>query len=352
MSLIFENEEIRFGDGYPSLIRFFEGDPDKPLVVFFPGWSHLGRIGYGFPGCDEKDFPAHWISKKGYPFLAVSYPIDHPVYSDVYPEFSINDWGKMAADIAGQIILGNKLYKNVIGLNWSASGQVIRPFNAACKRMGINVLFTLGIEASPALEIPSDRRLGIKKTDRNMLSLQDFHYELFWRELEVQGCLNGSPILNKKQYTDFILGDIPVALLGGNEFFKDGVFIEDVSRAFEDKGFFSFTEYPLVAIISGNSSLVPYHPIVDRASWAFLNTRKIYHEYVVEAQRNGFRFTDQKLYELANCIEGISQRLSRVTTGNHFLFVGKTGAKKVADCLEEFEMEVHRIKADISGILS
>ena len=154
MSALFENEEVRFGNGFPSLIRFFKGDPSKPLVVFFPGWSYLGRISYGFSGCDEKHFLAYWIVKKGYSFLATSYPINHPVYSDLYPEFNLTDWGEMAADIVGQIIAENSLNKQIIAINWSASGQVVRPFNVACTKRGIEVHFDMAIEATPGIQVP------------------------------------------------------------------------------------------------------------------------------------------------------------------------------------------------------
>jgi len=86
MGAIFENEEIRLSNGFPSLLRFFKGDSQKPLVIFFPGWAHLGRISYGCPGCDERDFLAYWIVKKGYSFLATSYPIDHPLTQMFIPD--------------------------------------------------------------------------------------------------------------------------------------------------------------------------------------------------------------------------------------------------------------------------
>jgi len=133
---LYEGEEIRIGDGFPSLVRFFPGDFAKPLVVFFLGWAHLGRISHGFPGCDKKHFLAYWINRRGCPFLGTSYPIDHPIYIQVYPHFSLTNWGKMAAEIVDRFISEKGLRKDVIGISWSAAGQVIRPFNAACRSFG------------------------------------------------------------------------------------------------------------------------------------------------------------------------------------------------------------------------
>ena len=266
MQQIYENEELRFGNGFPSLVRFFPGDPAKPLVVFFPGWAHLGRISYGFPGCKKEHFLAHWLTEKGYPFLATSYPLDHAVYDRVYPEFTLTDWGEMAAEIVNLVIVENQLRKDVIGISWSAAGQVIRPFNVACKSLGINVLFHLGLEASPALLIPSDRTIGMNKTEKGMVSLKDSHYDLFWKEIEEQSQLNGEVIIPKEYYFVDFLGDVPVALMGTNECFENGHFVTNIEKSFEDKNFFAFTEYPMIANISGNSRLAPYHPIVDKGA--------------------------------------------------------------------------------------
>jgi hypothetical protein len=349
---IYESEEIRIGDGFPSLVRFFPGDPAKPLVVFFPGWAHLGRISYGFPGCNKEHFLAHWLTKKGYSFLATSYPIDHPVYERVYPEFSLTNWGKMAAEIANQFILENRLRKDVIGISWSAAGQVIRPFNVACKSLGVNVHYHLGLEASPALLIPSDRTIGMRKTERGMVSLKESHYDLFWKEIEEQSQLNGEGLIPKDNYFRDLLGDIPVALMGTNECFENGHFVTNIEKSFEDKNFFAYTEYPIIASISGNSKLAPYHPLVDKATWGFLIVRKVYHDYFVKNQELLSRMSKAKFHEFIDYVNNLPHRLLKVVLGNHFLLVGRYGAQKVADYVEHFDKEIQAIKEELSTFLN
>ncbi len=352
MGYVFDNEEIRYGGGYPSLVRLFEGDSSKPLVVFSPGWAHLGRIAYGFPGSDEKNFLAYWITKKGYPFLVVSYPIDHPVYDTVYPEFSLTDWGNMTAEIASVCISEYGLGNEIIGISWSAAGQVIRPFNVACGSLGLEVLFHLGIEATPALTVPTDRTVGMKKTGKNMISLEDSHYGLFLKGLQEENSLNGEEIISEDDYLKYFVGDIPVGLMGTYEVFEGRKFKIDPEKSTEDKGFFNFSEYPLVPVISGNSALAPYHPIVDRSTWAFIVTRKIYHDYFVKRQTEGFRISESKLKEFVRYIDGLPDRMSKNIPGNHFLFVGRKGAQRVSDLLEKFDREIAGIKGEIANILS
>ncbi|MGH7802179.1 MAG: hypothetical protein ACREOW_16395 [Thermodesulfobacteriota bacterium] len=351
MRLIYEDEEIRIGNGFPSLVRFFRGNSTKPLVVFFPGWAHLGRISYGFPGCNKEHFIAQWINQKGYSFLATSYPLDHAVYDRVYPEFTLTDWGKMAAEITNQFILENALPKEVIGISWSAAGQVIRPFNIACKSLGLNVRFHLGLEASPSLLASSDRIIGMKKTEKGMVSLKDSHYYLFWKEIEEQNELNREELITKEKYFTDLLGDIPVALMGTNERFENGHFDTNIEKSLEDKNFFAFTEYPMITNISGDSKLAPYHPIVDKWTWGLLITRKVYHDYFVNNKKPLSQLSNKRFKELVEYVNDIPNRLHSSISGNHFLFVGRYGAQKIADYVEHFDKEVQTINQELKTFL-
>ena len=349
---IFQGEELRFYNDYPFLCRFYIGEPGKPLVVFFPGWAHLARISYGIPGSDERDFLAHWILKKGYSFLAVSYPIRHPVFSDVYPGFGLTDWGDAVAAITSAYIEENGLNDDVISVHWSASGQVIRPFNVACGSIGINTRFALALEATPPIVISSDLTRGMKHTDKMLISLKYSHYTLFRDEILEQGDLNGKEIISQGEYVKHILGDIPVGIMGTTNVFTDGTIKEDIVKSFLDKNFFAFTDYPLTVIISGDSALSPYHSIVDRHTWSFINTRMLYHGHIARSlfQNKPLRKSDMR--RLTKFVHSLPDRLNSVIPGNHFLFVGRKGARAVAAQLEMFDSEIVKIKTEMSGMLS
>ena len=348
MKELYENEEIRLGKGYPSLVRFFNDNFEKPLVVFFPGWAHLGRISYGFPGSKEEHFLAKWITQNGYPFLATSYPIDHPVYEEVYPEFTLTDWGNMAAEIVKQFIDEHRLLNDIIGISWSAAGQVVRPFNVACQSLGLNVDFHLVLESSPALLIPSDRTIGFNISNKHLVSVKDSHYNLFWREIEDQSQINGEEIISKEMYFRDFVGDFPVSLMGTNECYEDGTFVNNIEKSYRDKNFFAYTEYPIIASVTGNSKLAPYHPFVDRWTWGFLLTRKIYHDYISRNESSFPSLSKDKFNNLVEYVNDLPNRLHRTTQGNHFLFLGRVGAKRISEYLEFFDNEIHSIKKNFN----
>ena len=97
---LFPGEQMIDAAGFPTLIRFIKGQPDKPLVVFVPGTSFLARIAYGFPGGNDEDFLASWLVRAGYSFLGTSYPLANPVFGKTYPTFGVTDWGRQIAAAA------------------------------------------------------------------------------------------------------------------------------------------------------------------------------------------------------------------------------------------------------------
>jgi len=83
-------------------------------------------------------------------------------------------------------------------------------------------------------------------------------------DAQEQGQINEKKIISKKDYFNHFLGDVPLGLMGANKFFENGKFILDIEKSFEDKNFFAFKEYPLVAVISGDLNLSPQHPLVEK----------------------------------------------------------------------------------------
>lgn len=350
---LFDGEEIRRAGGYPLLVRFFPGSPGKPLVVFFPGWAHLGRIAYGVPGCDPASFPAHWITRKGYPFLATSYPLDHPVYERPYPGFTLSDWGDTVAEVAREVIAENRLSGELIGISWSAAGQAMRPFNVACRRLGLQVRWHLGIEASPAMLLPPARTQGIERTARNMISLQGSHYAAFWSEIEAMSRMAGSEILPRDLYLRAFVGDVPVGLLGTSEWFEDNQISRNVEKSMEDKDFFAFADYPLLAMIAGTSPQFAYHSIVDRSTWSFLLIRKIYHG-LFEGRSDVLSMLSGAKFELLlDLLHRMPERLHTWIPGNHFCFLGPKGGQAIADSIDRYSARIAELKAgltDLTGI--
>jgi hypothetical protein len=148
---LYPGEEIRLGAGYPALVKFLPGDVDKPLVVFITGGGVLARVAYGHPESYPPDFIAYWLQEKGYPFLALSYPIDNPVFLSVHPGFSVRDWGTQVSEIIDQHIDEDDEDRKVLVLAWSMAGRIAEPLTSALAHRKIAVELFVAMAASTAL---------------------------------------------------------------------------------------------------------------------------------------------------------------------------------------------------------
>lgn len=357
MTDLFAGEDIFHEDGYPMLVRYFpgaakgNGAAGRPLVVFFPGWAHLGRIAYGYPGCSEEHFLAPWITRLGYPFLATSYPLAHPVFERPYPAFGLRDWGETAAAACQRVIEAERLSRRIIGLSWSAAGQVVRPFNAACRGRGLDVDFHLAIEGTPAMLLPKDRAGVLTKTAAQLVSVRASLFPLFRAEIAEMEALEGERILPESDHLAHIWGDFPIGLGGTLEQVRDGEFAVDAALSLEDKGFFSFADYPIVASISGTSPMAPYHSLVDRSTWEFLTARALYHRRLADRADAIAALPAERFGALTKLFDTLPRRLHVRLPGNHFLFLGRRGARATADALAAFAAEIERLQGDLAALL-
>jgi hypothetical protein len=137
--------------------------------------------------------------------------------------------------------------------------------------------------------------------------------------------------------------------MGTNERYENGQFVVNIEKSLEDKNFFAFTEYPLIASISGDSKMAPYHPLVDKGTWGFLITRKVYHDYFVKNEGWISQASNSEFNEFVQYVNDLPSRLLKATPGNHFLLVGKHGAQKIAAYVEYFENEMNVIKQELAA---
>jgi hypothetical protein len=348
---LYPGEEMRIGDGYPSLVKFFKGDPAKPMVVFAPGAWHLGRISYGNPSSNEKDFLAHWLQQKGYPFAAISYPVDNPVYKGTYPEFSIRNWGRQGAEITKQLIDENKLSSHVILLGWSNGGKIPQSYNVAARRLGITVDFYVSLSATTPLpgQIPGGFKL-VKPSEKGLARLGVLN-RWFTTLIKEQNELNGHTIIPEDIYLKEFIGDFPVGLLGAAVRYRDGLWVHDEAEGFRDSGVFRFAEFPLVTLVLADYPSEGRHALTDKGAWGLFIAQKIYLGYVVGNKVNVSKLAPEKWQELIEVTQEAPDRLTTTVHGNHLFFIGEKGASRLADNIEQLESKVKELKAEIGDLI-
>lgn len=338
-------ETLQHSNGFEFLTYFKVGDIQKPLIVFLPGWGHLGRIAYGGADISSEEFLAHAFAEQGFSFLSISYPLENAVYSNIYPHLQINDWAQSAAAIA-QEILQRYAYPYLIPVHWSASGHLMTRFKEATQLLGISQPFSVSLEATPPIVMTPEGFSVVDILDNGLASVKKL-YPVWLQHLRIMLGME----LDLKIYEKTFLGAFPVSLLGTSQVYCKGRIQDDLASSIEDRHCFHYAKSPLVVSITGNSQLDPDHILVDRASWSFINQRKIYHGYLAPLTTQLQQLSDVQWQKLRELIDLFNQKVTACVPGNHFLLIGKSRTKKIVQIVQESEKAIFAFRNTLADLL-
>lgn len=347
---IYPYEEMITASGYPCLKMFQNGKPELPLVIFITGEGIFARVAYGHPSGQPSDFLAHWFKEAGYPFLALTYPMDHPVYSTFFPEFSVIDWGNQIAEIAEEVIQKNGLKKSMIALGWSIGGRVVESLNAALTLRNLSLEFFIGLSPCPPVFslIPAITR-GFKMTEKGYV---ENSYEAWLEEnLKIQDALNRRVVIPENVFQKAYLGHYPINLGANNYRYHREQFVPDVEEDINDSGAFTYTEYPLIGLLIHNSVKDERHALMDVGVWSFYMTQSISHNLIFSNPKDLNRLTDIMWRKLLDLVRTAPMKLTIPMDGGHFFFLGERGAKSTFDKFLELSDKIRTLKNEIQKIL-
>lgn len=309
-------------------MKFIPGDENKPLIIFIPGMSHLARIAYGYPNCNEQDFLAYWIHQKQYPFLAISYPIENKVFNQVYPDYSITDWSQSVIQITKMIIAKNHLSNQVIILGWSMAGELAPKLNLIAAKNNVNIKLFIAMSASQ----PMYNFYNLLEPDsKKMANIEPF-FSMFYPLLNYQNRINHHVIIPNKIYREEFLGNIPVDLIGSNFRYSDNGFHINLNEAVEDTSALNPGNYPFIAVLQGNYKY-DFDAIYNQADWSSIIRR----QYLMEDSDCLKPFYSRKKLSVAEIDKSLHSinDLFITVPGSHFFFIGKYGAKITANSIEK-----------------
>ena len=267
-------EEIRIGAGYPALVKFAQGAPGQPLVTFVTGGGVLARVAYGHRDGRPEDFLAHWLRRDGYPFLAISYPIDHPVFDAPFPAFSVRDWGEQTADVIEQIVIEAGLPRVALVLAWSMAGRIAEPLNAALTRRGVAIELLAAMSASTALPGLLPALDQLKSSAKGLAQVEGSFVDWLIGCLHDQNALAGRTLIDDEAFRKEFTGDLPVNLAATALRYRNGAFVADPLADADDIGATRYGDFPPLALITHASPRDPRHALGDRAPGASTSPRR------------------------------------------------------------------------------
>jgi len=334
------------GGGFPAVTKFIKGDPEKPLFVFIPGAHHSARIAYGgHEGYQEEDFLAHWLSIKKYNFLAISYPIETKsgLFDDNFPEFSIRDWGRQAAEITQQIVKQHALEGSVIVLGWSMAGKIAQPFYEESNRLGINFDFYLSLAATPPIPGIVEQNKRVNMAESGLADRRE-NYPKWYRQVVENEAQHGHVIIPEATYHGEYIGNISINQQAYGLRFQPGqeAFVRDYLADIEDTKGMEYGNFPLVAMLIPTSVLDLRHSLTDLSTWGIYNANRLYQDYSKRLMASPPK--PSQLQHVRSAIYNAQLELSESVSGNHFFFVGQSGARETSQKIEALMNKVNRFK--------
>ncbi len=320
-------------------------------MVFITGGGVLARIAYGHPQSNAEDFLDYWLHQAGYPFLAISYPLDNPVFNTVHPEFSVRSWGRQAADIIHQVIEAHQLPRQIIVLGWSMAGRIAESLNTAARQWNFSVDFFVSLAASPPLPSLFPGLDHLQASSKGLANGSATFYPWLWQCLKDQSEMNGHPLIPQETFFREFIGDFPINLAGTALRYWNGQFVRNEQEDFEDTGAWNYAGFPLVALMMHNSPLDHRHALIDRGVWSLYITQVIYQNYLLDQSANFTALSTEKWQQLVDLVRMAPEQLSTTVKGNHMFFVGELGARATVDALNYLKQSVKDLTETIREIL-
>lgn len=343
---LWPGETMMHGGGYPAVTKFIKGHPQKPLFVFIPGAHHNARISYGgHEGYRENDFLAYWLNRQKYNFLAISYPIDTKsgLFNESYPEFSVRDWGRQAAEITKQVVNKYGIEGPVIVLGWSMAGKVAQPFFEESKRLNIKFDFYLSLAATPPIPGIVAKNKMVKMAESGLADRKN-DYPKWYQQVKENDAKNGHTIIPEAMYESGYLGDISINQQAYGLRFHPGqnAFVRDYPADIEDTKGIEYGNFPLVAMLIPTSVLDLRHSLTDLSAWGIYNANGLYKDYSRRIANSPNK--PLRLHKIRSTIYSAQLELSESVSGNHFFFVGKSGAEETSRSIEKLVKKVKQFR--------
>ncbi|KIN14921.1 alpha/beta fold hydrolase [Vreelandella titanicae] len=346
---LYPGEERVEAAGHPAVIRFIKGEPNKPLLVFVPGTNHMARIAYGgHEGYRETDFLAYWLHQEGYNFLGISYPLDTEsgVFAEPQPDFTVREWGRQTIELAKRTLESHNLNGPVIVMGWSMGGKIAQSVQSAADELGVDLDSYLSFVATPPIP-------GQISLDRMFEALPSGYADRrddragWFAQLAANSERAGHEIVPEPVFMQEYTGDISINQEGYQQRYRDGKFVIDREAGTKDNGAFDFAHFPLVGMLLGDDRMDSRHALTDSAAWSLYNANTVYRRYIRGNDVDLNALNDGDWRALLDLTQSSPERLSVEVGGNHFFFVGESGARRTARAIETLIDRIHGWRSEV-----
>ncbi len=320
-------------------------DPLKPLVVFLPGAGHLARVCYGHPGSRRQEFLDYWLSEIGWGLLALSYPCGHSIVHSADPGLSIAEWAQIVARLVAD--QAQHIRSPLIVVGWSMAGRGAAQLAEALRGLGIELECFIPLAASPAL--PGLSSISVAQELSSPDGMWDTHgspagafsrHEVWLADLQAIEASEGRTVIDPGTYRTYYTAGTPPGLMAEPGLCGTGPIPLP-----------SWQDYPLIAALSPSGPSDVRHALTDRATWGFINTQALTRRHVLPMIAAGKSLSEPSWARLLALFEELPGRLHRHVPGNHFCFIGASGALATTKAIAELQTAAYEVRTELSDLL-
>lgn len=347
---LFPLEKIQVAGGYPCLTYFANSKPEYPLIVFVSGGPIMSRIAYGHSGGQSQDFLAYWIKQAGNPFLAVTHTMDHPIFPTTHPGFTIQDWGKQVAEVIADTVKTHKLHKEIVVVAFSAGGRLVESLCIALQAESITIDAFIALNAlTPQLTLISHLKRGFHATSNGYALAQ---YDPFIDEnLRLQESAVRRAIVNESTFKEDYMGNFPINVWESVYRYQNDSFVPALEEGLNDSGAFAYFHYPLIGVITGDSTKDLRDTLMSPGVWSFYMTQSLYQNFFAYTNKDFNTFSDLNWKKVSDLVTTAPQKLSAKIEGGYFFFLGDKGAKATVTKIQEHVGKIRSIRAELQRAL-
>lgn len=348
LSVLFQGESIERRANAPVMEYFVAGQTEKPLVVFVPGFAHLARIAYGgHPDACPDNFLGHWLGEAGFSFLGLSYPLEtkESVFDELCPDFDAEIWGRQIAEAAKHRISEHGLPQKFVLLVWSMGGKCVQPAYESARALGLE-MHVIALAATPGLPSLGGVAKPLPMAASGYVWAPPGLLEGWYQQISSR-----TEAIPESIYFTHYIGNGPVAIAGFGELYREGCFVMDPMAQAQSYGAFAVDTFPLTAVLTNDDPDDVRHALADQGNWSLLNGNGLVGRYLQRYGIKDSRISTEGWARLLNVSHTLTERLCRQVKGNHFFFVGESGARNTAIALIEAIESLRQVEVAINEAL-
>jgi hypothetical protein len=271
----------------------------------------------------------------------------NPVIEDVFPQFSVRDWGAQTAELVDRYVTANGLPRSVVILGWSMAGRVAEPLGTALRERNIRVDLFVAMAATPPLPNLLPGLSALRPAATGLARIEGGYLDWLLSLLADQNRRAGRVVIAPERFVAEFTGDFPIRLAASAMRYEDGKFVPNFAGDAEDTGASNYEGFPPLAVMTHGSPLDPHHALVDRAAWGFYIVQTLAIRHLFSRVRDFDALRPAEWQRLMSALHGAPERLTVVLPGNHLFFVGEEGARATVAALTELLSRSQAISTEL-----